>query len=233
MVIKLPKGGDSTLKNFDKLSVVACEPFTIGGKKFSPPKSLTLSPTFWQEYGCYLGCGGCCRAHSLDYTPEEFELFKKIYPDKEKDFTLRNITVNGYLYEFYTMLQHNSFEYWGSEWCGYLDKETGGCGVHQYNPFSCHMELIKFSRMKGNGYIQKKPFGRGWAMKKVVDGEKGILCDFSGMFSLKQFEENDLPVFRRMLAWANYLSIPTYLPDVIHQAIVAVDNEYRQPIRIH
>lgn len=66
------------------------------------------------------------------------------------------------------------------------------------------------------------------------DGVKGaLLCTFNDKFSLGQFEDNDLPVLRRMLTWANYLGIKTYLPEIIHQAIVSVYAGNRKAVRIH
>lgn len=44
----------------------------FGGQLLEPPKKLVLSDTFWREYKCFLNCGACCLAFSLDFLPYEW-----------------------------------------------------------------------------------------------------------------------------------------------------------------
>ncbi len=231
----LIKDGDvrnSLTKVLFQLAVVAKGSFEGKGKEYNPPQTLTISPTFWREYGCYLGCGGCCRDWTLNYLPSEVEVFSEHYSKWSSEFVEQKITINGVEKILYLMPQI-SYTQWRVEWCRFLGK-GGECRIHKLNPFSCHIELIRFVNVKGSGHIQKSPYARQWYRARVVDGIKGdLLCTFSDQFSLKQFEGNDLPVLRRMLTWANYLGIKTYLPEIIHQAIVSVYAGNRKAVRIH
>jgi hypothetical protein len=134
------------------------------------------------------------------------------------------VRVNGAQRAIYTHWQSGEQQAHGKAWCDYLDMSSGACTVHQYNPLSCQLELIKFKVINGVGYIQKAPFGRAWNMIKSTDGEHGVLCDFS-QFDQTQFEQNDLPVLQRMQQWADYLGIDTHLPKIIKAVQVCVQQK--------
>lgn len=218
--VKGPK--DSILKLFQQLKIVAKEPFLINNVCYIPPTSLIVTEAFYRKYGCYLHCGACCPNYSMDYLPVEWLEFVQIYPEHQGKEVIRQYTVNQQEKVIRTFDQTDAQLFYDKEWCRFLEKDTAGCRIHKYNALSCQVELIKILRVKDVGYIRKQGgYGRGWALRKVVDGEPGILCDIS-TFSEEQFWENDIPVFYRILAWATYFQIETWLPEVIAQLKHAV-----------
>jgi Fe-S-cluster containining protein len=208
------------MKTFHQLQVVAKAPFQIGGERFIPPKVFKVSPTFWRRYGCYLHCAACCPLFSLDYLPGEWDNL----PDGrlKQESQRQTVQINGQRRTLYSYMPDNPRERFGKLWCDFVDFESGKCEVHTHRPLSCRVELIKFRMVKGRGYMSKQPYGRAWAMKRAVDGVTKPLCDFSP-FDREQFDNNDIPVLRQMLRWANYLGIPTHLDTIIHALQVCVD----------
>jgi hypothetical protein len=208
---------DSYGKTLSQIRVVAKERFEVDGKAYVPPEEgLVLSASFWQRYGCYLGCGGCCRDFSLDYLPYEWALFCRDFPQYADRGRERSIEVNGRPKTLVTIANDESRtqEAGGALFCQFLNMDSGSCSVHAQNPYSCRVELIKLREIAGTGYILKGHFGRAWNMMKV-DGERGdLLCDFSD-FSEEQLLENDIPVLKQLMRWASYLGIHTYIPDIL------------------
>lgn len=223
---------DSVLKNLSQIKTVAKKPFVYNGQIYTPPNSLQISEGFWQRYGCYLDCGACCAAYSMDYLPDEWEIFGNLYTEHIYDAIIRHYEINGREKQIITFDQDNPLKVHGKEWCQFLNIKTGGCGIHEYNALSCQVELIKFASVGDRSYIRKGPYGRGWAMKKVVDGELGILCDF-GPFDEEQFHNNDIPVLKRMKDWADYFEIDTWLPDIIDLLLGAEARGEFKVITIH
>lgn len=209
MPIRYP---DSYMKNLTQISVVAKRPFEVGSKMMVPPNTLSISQTFFRKYGCYLNCGGCCSGDiSLDYLPSEvMDVIHEVGITPEVRWT---VPINGEPRELFTIPQEPQTLH-GHQFCRFLDPTDAHCTIHEKNPFSCQIELIKFRRMKDRGYMMKVPFGRAWALHRF-DGVKGqVLCTFDD-FALDQLKNNDIPALQRMLEWAEYLDIPTYLPEIL------------------
>ena len=226
MAVAHPVSYEKTLK---QLAVVATKPFTVNGQQYIPPGILKLSPTFWRKYGCHLNCGACCPLFSLDYIPDEWE---KISNARLKQgATSVSIKVNGERKTIFSYMPVKPRRRFDKEWCDFVDFESGICTVHNDNPLSCRIELIKFRMVKGNGYIGKQPYGRAWTMKRATDGVKKVLCDF-GQFDREQFENNDLPILRQINAWADYLGISTHLPRIIGMLSLYVEEGDRHTFMI-
>jgi Fe-S-cluster containining protein len=230
MTVKIP---DSVEKNMKQISVVAQHPFTFEGTLYTPPKSVKVATSFWRKYGCYLKCGACCLTRiTLDYLPYEWDMFVERYPQHEAKGVARLVTVNGRQQQVYTIANTNGGEAHGKQYCEMLDMTTGACTIHEENPFSCRIELIKFRIMHDLGYVMKAPFGRAFNMRRVVDvpeDEQAVLCDFSE-FSEEQFYRNDLPRLRQMQTWARTFGIDTYLPDMIRMMELCVERRQLKEI---
>lgn len=214
---------DSTDKLLHQIQAVARKSFDDGRHYFAAPRAVRVSALIYRKYGCYLHCGGCCSAFTLDYLPDEWERFAKHFPQYAQDGKERSIAVNGRKRPIVTIYQDRAIQRFNRAWCQYLDPDTAACKVHQQNPLSCRIELIKLQMVSGVGHIMKKPFGRAWNMSRFPDGVKDIRCDFSD-FDAEQFHNNDVPALEKMFRWANYLSIETYLPAVLEHIYAEVEN---------
>ena len=213
---------DSVEKLFKQLAVVARVPFEAQGKRYEPPVKFVISETFWRRYGCHLQCGGCCPAFTLDWTPHEWFAFNEASGKANEPYVVqREVVVDGNPVPLFTIQPSKQFSQhrWGKDWCGFVELGDGGCTIHEHNPLSCRIELLKFvsRKTKGEqvGYLYKGPFGRAAQMMRVVDGVKDVLCTIDEGFDEPQFTTNDIPVLKQMLKWAQYLGIDTHLAEVI------------------
>ena len=202
-------GKNSTEKNISQLAVVAKRPFIFNGKRYTPPNRLAIAPSFWREYICLLGCGGCCHAYTLDFTKSEWDIFCDKFPHLANLGQEFVVSMDGNSVALHTIPQHTQ-----AKWCRFLSKESGACGIHKARPYSCQIELIKFRVIREVGYIMKGHYGRKWQMRRVVDGSKPVLCDIT-QFSPKQLRENDIPSILRLKHWADTLRIETYIEQII------------------
>lgn len=222
---------DSIAKTMWQLAVVAKEPITYGKLTFTPPPAgFTVTPAFWRTFGCYLGCGGCCSSFTLDFLADEYAVFAQKYPHHADDVTPRLVTINERTVLVSSVMQERAQLAHDKSWCQYHDLTTGACTVHEANPFSCRVELMKFRRVKDTGWVFKGPYGRAWAMKRI-DGTRGNLaCTFEDAFSPTQFWENDIPVLRTLQTWAEAFGVATYLPELIDALTQAVTAGRTPPI---
>ena len=170
-----------------------------------PPKYLGVSATFWRDYTCPPGCGGCCKAFSMDLWPDEYEYFKTVYP---------NMDFKPYEFEFFgqkeTIFSNRetamprflkpSIDYMGRK-CEFLDF-IGRCGIYKGRPFSCRFELnkISFDSKSGKALLSKRLFGRGWAYKRI-DGGIGAKCEMVKLSHeiIEIVKERDLPLVERLV----------------------------------
>jgi len=233
MGVRLP---DSVEKICKQLGAVAQSPFTAYNTSYPAPLEVVLSRAFFRKYSCYPMCGGCCLNFSLDWTPAEYPTLEEKYPEVANRCKPRSIWVNGKEVIVFTIDQGKGLELFGKNWCSYLEMTNQTCNIHEWNPFSCQVELIKFRTIwrEGvpRGYLLKGPFGRGWEMSRASDGQRGVICDFEQEFSPRQFEENDLPVLKRALHWANHLGIETHLPRILDWVLKQVEDRTFQELRI-
>ena len=131
--------------------------------------NLTVSPTFFRRFNCPERCGACCPKFSLDYFGERWLQFKQLYPQESTSFL--NRFVNGV--EFFTDYQKENNDHF----CKFLNKTNGRCKIHQANPLSCRVEIIKFIKTKNRSTIYIRKFGRGWNMLNLT-GCRGTMCSF-------------------------------------------------------
>ena len=135
-------------------------------------EEVVISDKLNRDYSCPEGCGGCCFKVTLDYIEgsERWEKFKSLYPDKIKDFKLRQVKgVN-----IWSDLQEEN----SGNYCKHLDPTNGRCNIHEANPFPCAFDLIKVIYNKGTKKtnILVRKHGRGWGYKRV-DGQIGAKCE--------------------------------------------------------
>lgn len=213
---------DSVEKLFRQVSVVSNQEFAAEGELFVPPETLSVTAGFWREYKCTFGCGGCCLAFSLDWLPEEWSNLCSHYPHVQDMGESRCVNVNGVDKVIMSIIQDRA-----DVWCKLFDGK--GCTIHEHNPLSCRIELIKFKRQGDKGYITKTPFGRAWKMRSY-SGDP-IMCELTH-FSDEQFLHNDMPILEQMLRWCQYLGIGTLLPDVIEKLKGANINGVRSKVVI-
>lgn len=144
--------------------------FEWRGKTYCP-RDLWVSPGIVRGFTCPAGCGGCCPRFSLDYIPNADEPLPQSYPLKR-----RLVEFDGREVEVFSDMQddHNGLK------CKNLNHESGRCGIHGFQPFSCDFELLRSITFSASDRtnITQKLFGRGWAMMRV-DGERGALCEMT------------------------------------------------------
>lgn len=192
---------DSLTKIVSYLSKVSTNPITFDGETYSVPKKFIVSATFFRRFVCPADCGGCCYRFTLDYFDANDGPEKKVE---------RTLTVNDKTIPVWTYHQEPSEE---EHHCDFVNKDNGRCGIHTVNPFSCKMEPIKLFDMKHSVYLSKRPFGRGWAMRKV-DNSKGVLCEFHEDNIDVDFD-SDLRILNQLNGIALSLELETVLPKAI------------------
>lgn len=175
--------------------------------KSSNLNKLILSKLFFRNYTCPSHCGACCPKFSLDYFEgERWENFKKLYPDKVKNFTERE--VNGV--KIYSDKQEDN----SGHHCKHLNMEDGRCGIHKSNPFTCEFELMRFitTESESKALLINKLFGRGWNLTRI-DGQKGAKCEMLGFDYDKLLR--DLALLKELNCIAEAWKMETKLPKVI------------------
>ena len=180
---------------------VTALPFEYKGKVYAP-KPLRVSPAFFHEYTCKLGCAGCCPRFSLDYLPEEE---RPDYPHQE-----RTVRINGRDVVLYSKLQSPRPE---RRFCDNVNLETGACMVHGKQPFSCDFETLRFTHFADHSWLGTRPYGRGWNMMRV-DGQRGAMCEFPKTATLEALAEAERKLMR-LQRWAHAAGLLTYIPAVL------------------
>jgi len=206
----MPNSMDSVEKTLTRhFATLTKEEFAYDGKTYTP-KILIVSPLLLRGVSCPPGCGGCCRRFTLDWLPSEREkLIEYGYPmERVKE---RMIEFNGKSIPILSDLQEDHQSYW----CRNLNPKDGRCGVHEFSPFSCDFELIRTIQTREDlpNRLTQKLFGRGWAMKRIVDGKRGSMCSM-----LPVTKESIQSVIRRLgrfIDWANHFGIKTWAPEII------------------
>ena len=163
-------GLDSFQKVVGYFEVLAKEPFTVSGKVYTPPESLYISPFLFRDYVCVEYCGWGCDRITLDYYASNVEKFIECYPDEAKLLEKISVTVDGKRYNYWSVPQRSG----KGDSCRFLTEPKRRCLIHNENPLSCRVEPMKIYTIKGRGQIIRKPFGRGWIVRK---GTKA-LCKF-------------------------------------------------------
>lgn len=192
-------------KIIDYLRVLTIESFTYNRYQYNLPKELKLSPTFFRDYRCPEGCGWCCPRFTLDYFQCDISEFTNRYSHYSSFLEEIKIKVNGVAKRYWSITQKDRRE----NTCRFLTHPGRRCSIHEANPVSCQVEPIKFIVHNGIGYIQKKPFSRGWVIR---NGSKAK-CIFSQP-SLSAID-NDIGILSHLDDVANNFGITTYLPNVI------------------
>lgn len=174
-------------------AAITSHPFTYKGKTYEPAP-LRVSPGLLRGFTCPAGCGGCCPKFSLDYLP---------YEAMPYEMTERIVNFNGKEISVFSDMQKDNKHFK----CKNLDLDTGRCGVHGRQPFSCDFELIRFINRQGTWYINEQLFSRGWAMR-ITDGGTGAKCTIT-----EATVETAMDVARRierLSEWADYFGLENH-----------------------
>lgn len=196
---------DSVDKIVDRyLALVTKTPLRYKGKTYEP-QTLVVSPSIFRGYTCPSGCGGCCGKFSLDYLPTDPR------PADER-IKPRQVPINDTTVTIFTDPQGDN----PGRFCRHLIPENGRCGIHGEHPFSCDFELIRAAVSQ----VPHKPnrlntrlYGRGWAMLRAVDNERGALCTMTEIS-----EESVADTVRRMVRlqeWADHFAIDSWVPEIL------------------
>lgn len=213
---------------------VAREPFTYKGKAYEP-KPLTVSAGIFKDFTCVPHCGACCGRFSLDYLPGEVKAISADTAAKQDLLSkLQRIEVqfNGLPYLLWRHTQVATPE---NRFCDYLNRENAQCNVHGSQPFSCDFETLRFSvHSKGSNHLNNRPYGRAWAMLRVLDLERGALCEFTPVDQMTPDErvmwtaEASLKLMR-LRQWARHFDLKTCLDEVIEWVQAG---PHAEPLRI-
>lgn len=182
------------------LAAVTKKPLYFDGHVYLP-KSLHVSPLIFRHYTCPPQCGACCPRFELVYLPIDPRP-----PDRH--IAEVEVEVDGKTRLLYVDTQSDNTDHF----CRNLIKETGRCGIHGFQPFSCDFELLRVLQFADHHLLVQKLFGRAWNMLNVL-GSRGTSCE---MIPQDDGQKQDL-VRRlcRLQDWADYFELDTYLPDVI------------------
>lgn len=174
-----------------------------------PPKYLVVSRSFWGNYTCPPGCGGCCRSNSIDYFEDEFEQFALIYPDQVQHFQPYEFLFFGrkeVVFSNRLLAKKRYPEPWPLNRCMFLDG-IARCNIHEANPFSCRFELNKldWDKKRDRAILRKKLFGRGWNYTRISDKQKGALCEMVPVTleTVENTKRRDVPMLERLIFLLN------------------------------
>lgn len=225
---------DSIDKTMDILGNLILEPLDYHGKHWDPPTQVTVSPAFFRTFHCNLGCGGCCRAWTLDYLPDEAFAFH----DEAllSTCTKRDIQVNGQAYPVWTIPPGKGQKMRGIPTCQHLNLETGGCGIYHDRPLTCALAPVATRQYHGVTHILRTPFSRGWNMERT-NGGKGALCTFEPIAISEAFKADyyayDRPNLWRLKAWADYFHLKTHLDAALDTIGHLVEGHTEVPLLVY
>lgn len=168
-------------------------------------KPLHVSPHFFHEYTCKLGCAGCCSSRfSLDYLPTD--------PQPE-GLKIKLVNINGIEKSINTIMNKNNKS---SKHCDNVNPNTGACIIHGKHPFSCDFETLRFVHYPDHSWLGVRPYGRGWNMLRI-DNDRGAVCDFPKI-STDQARLEGIRKLTRLKQWTDYFNLETHIPDIIEWA---------------
>lgn len=183
-------------------------PFHYKNKEYKP-RPLVVSPNFFHEYSCKLGCAGCCPRFSLDYLSPE--------PRPEgATHQRRQVTVGGVTRTVFSIMQKYPRDD-GRRHCDNVNMETGACMIHGKQPFSCDFETLRFVSQPNHNWLGTRNFGRGWAMLRI-DGERGALCEFPKQATEKARDEAIRKLKRLDLWMATFGLRANYIEHIVRWA---------------
>lgn len=185
-------------------AAVTKEPFTYKNK-FYKPKKLYVSPQFFNEYTCKMGCAGCCSsAFSLDYLPED---------PRPKDLINKTFQINDIKVPIFTTYNKPDPN---QRFCKFVDLKSGACTIHGEHPFSCDFETLRFVHYEDRSWLGVRTYGRGWAMMRV-DGERGAICEFPKV-SNEEARLEGIRKLKRLQQWTDSAKLETWIPQIIEWA---------------
>lgn len=171
---------------------------------------VELSAGFFRDYTCPAGCGGCCKAVSLEYLKDSdrWREFEEIYPEHVSMF--EEVEFKGQIVMKYDNEDH------GDRFCHFLDKENGRCGIHMNAPFPCKFALSKFidrTNTTGKSYLNTTAYGRGWAFLQIDRKTRGAMCEVID-FNYDKFLK-DLEKLKELREFGVKLNMPSKLKYII------------------
>lgn len=175
-----------------------------------PPGTLAVSHTFWRDYTCPPGCGGCCAAFTMDLWPDEYARLTVAYPALAGEFTPRPVRFFGRDETLYSNIAAARDRMQVRQKCQFLDG-IGRCGIDAAKPFSCLFELNKLQMFptRDRVLLSKKLFRNGWRYDRV-DGGRGALCEMVAIApaTVETVIRRDLPLVERLVWLLDRYAVP-------------------------
>jgi len=176
--------------------------YTLDGKCFTinTPRKIFISKNFFRGFVCK-SCGRCCKVNFYNcYSENEFNIFKKVYPEKIQMFDKKDLIVNNTKCNVY-VTSHND-----DGICPYLSVDNM-CTVHEINPLHCAIPLMKFKNVDNITYITKEPYGRNWQFGCKAELTKQPITPY--------MQPRDLYLLTRVKALCDEWGVDTYIDKII------------------
>ena len=161
---------------------------------YSPPVKVVISDKFFRSAKCK-ACGRCCPGISRAFLPSDIDEQWRI----EKGVTNQL---------FVSINERDALPFWAyfnqNEKCDFLVNSR--CSIHDNKPIHCALPRMYFDRTKDRARLIKRPHGRNWRFGCPIEFKK---------FDYDEFLNWDLVYLKRLQSVAEYLSISSWLPEVI------------------
>lgn len=168
----------------------------MGGhvEAYSPPVKVFISSKFFRSAKCK-ACGKCCSGISRAFLPGEIN--ERIRIEKGICNQLF-MTINGQVAPpFWAYFNHG-------EKCDFLINSL--CSIHNMKPIHCALPMMEIDRTGDHSRLIKRPHGRNWRFGCPAEFKK---------FDYNEFLNWDFVNLKRLQLVAEYLSISTWLPEII------------------
>ncbi len=201
---------DSAEKIMSKLAALSPNPVSYIGinpngklrneQLYDGAVEVVIGPSMFRKFTCVPFCTACCQKLTLDFVPLEWDTIVT----RKNGFKPRTIIVNGERKQIWTNDQTQN------PLCDFLasEKPGGGLGCSHWPapPLSCLSapQVSITASVTGKTQVQKRPFGRAWAIKPLP------MCEFDDTDSIEEMDLTGIvATFDRFQMWADYFEIQT------------------------
>lgn len=195
-------------------SAITAEPLFYESEVFQP-LPIKISSSLFDGFSCFLGCGGCCQAHTLDYLP--YPLENPIPQSKPIEYEIngKRFTIWSDDQKWNTKpIPEKGFKH-SVPRCYNLGTK-GECLIHGNHPFTCDFELIRFRKWSSPEgpfwLIREGRFPRVQLMR-TLDGGMGGLCTIDP--PTPETARDVIRRLRRLQTWADYFELNHRLPQIL------------------
>lgn len=145
---------------------------------------------------------------------------------KPDDVAPRQVEVNGTKYAVYSDFQGSN----NGHFCRYVNPENGACEIHEKNPLSCDLEMIKCIRYNDptrHDLLITKKFGRGWSYRTIT-GDRGALCEVGPVTEASIYDT--IRKIERLKTWCEWFEIDHVCDQII--SVIKSRKLLKEPIVI-